>query len=100
MKYLVNFKKELVITLGVFVTVALVLAWAVVAIIHNDFSYDNAVALIAVLFEVLGWYYNMPTSEENAIFTDGMRVAKTESDDSAEELPFDYFEEGDENDEN
>ena len=100
MKYLVNFKKEFVITLGVFVTVALVLAWAVVAIIHNDFSYDNAVALIAVLFEVLGWYYNMPTSEENAIFTDGMRVAKTEPDSEAEELPFDYFEGGEDDEQN
>ncbi len=76
MKYLIKHTKELIITLGVFISAALVIAWAVAAIIRNELSYENVVALIGVVFEMLGWYYNMPTSEENCRYTGAMRLEK------------------------
>ena len=79
MKYLIKHTKELIITIGVFVSVALVVLWAVYAIINNTLSYENIVALIGVIFEMLGWYYNMPTSKENCEHTGLMRLEKNQN---------------------
>lgn len=79
MKYLIKHTKELIITLGVFISAALVIAWAVTAIIRNELSYENIVALLGVIFEMLGWYYNMPTSKENCEHTGLMRLAKNQN---------------------
>ena len=79
MKYLIQHTKELIITIGVFVSVALVVLWAVVSIIKGTFSYENVVALGGVIFEMLGWYYNMPTSEENCEATGKMRLQKAQN---------------------
>lgn len=79
MKYLIKHTKELIITVGVFVSVALVVLWAVYAIINNTLSYENIVALVGVIFEMLGWYYNMPTSQENCEHTGLMRLAKDQN---------------------
>lgn len=76
MKYLVKHTKELIITIGVFLSVLLVILWAAVAVVKGSFSYENVVALIGVIFEMLGWYYNMPTSEENSKYTGKMRMEK------------------------
>ena len=79
MKYLIKHTKEFIITIGVFVSVALVVLWAVYAIINNTLSYENIVALIGVIFEMLGWYYNMPTSQENCEHTGLMRLDKDQN---------------------
>lgn len=79
MKYLIQHTKEFIITLGVFISAALVIAWAVAAIIRNELSYENVVALVGVIFEMLGWYYNMPTSKENCEHTGLMRLAKNQN---------------------
>lgn len=96
MKYLIQFKKESFITILVFATIFVVLVWAIWAIAHSQFSMENLLSIFGAIIEFFGWYYNMPTSEENAIFTKGMRAAKKEPE-VEDELPFDYFEsEGDE----
>lgn len=78
MRYLIQHRKEFIITVGVFVTVALVVLWAVMAIIKGSFDLKNVAALAAMIFEILGWYYNMPTSEANAKATSRMRYEKAE----------------------
>lgn len=79
MKYLIQHTKELIITIGVFLSVLLVILWAVFAIVKGQFSYENAVAIIGVVFEIFGWYYNMPTSSENAKHTGAMRLEKEQN---------------------
>ena len=79
MKYLIQHTKELIITVGVFISVALIVAWAIHAIIRNELSYENIIALLAAIFEMLGWYYNMPTSKENCEHTGLMRLAKQQN---------------------
>lgn len=76
MKYLIQHTKELVISLGVFATVILAILWAVFSIVKGTFSYENLIALIGVVFELLGWYFNIPTSETNAKYTGMMRLEK------------------------
>lgn len=78
MKYLFQNKKEFIISLFVFATVILVVFWAVWAIIQGNLSYENIIALIGAVFEMLGWYYNMPTSEENCRHTGEMRLEKAQ----------------------
>ena len=80
MRYLIQHRKEFIITVGVFVTVALVVLWAVMAIIKGSFDLKNVAALAAMIFEILGWYYNMPTSEANSKATSRMRYEKAEPD--------------------
>lgn len=92
MKYLFQHTKELIITIGVFLSVAIVVAWAVVAIVNNSLSYENIVALIGVIFEMLGWYYNMPTSQENCEHTGLMRLAKDQNK-IAQEVGENFFDE-------
>lgn len=79
MKYLIQHTKELIITIGVFLSILLVILWAVFAIVKGQFSYENIVAIIGVVFEILGWYYNMPTSAENAKHTGAMRLEKEQN---------------------
>lgn len=79
MRYLVKNKKEFIISLFVFATVVLVVFWAVWAIIQNNLSYENIIALIGAVFEMLGWYYNMPTSLENCEMTGEMRLKKRQN---------------------
>ena len=98
MKYLIQHTKELIITIGVFVSVALVVLWAVLAIIHNNLSYENIIALLAAIFEMLGWYYNMPTSEENCRYTGAMRLEKEQQKKITGENFFDELEEIEEED--
>ena len=87
MKYLIHHTKEFIITLGVFVSVAVVLAWVVTAIVKSDFSYEHMTAVVGVIFEMLGWYFNMPTSSENSEATIQMRLLKKKP-----ELDDEYFE--------
>ena len=87
MKYLIQHTKEFIITLGVFVSVAIVIAWVVTAICKGDFSYEHMIAVVGALFEILGWYYNNPTSKANHEATIQMRLMKKK-----DEVPEDYFE--------
>ena len=76
MKYLIKHTKESIITLGVFISVAIIIAWVITAIVKGDFSYEHMIAVVGALFEILGWYFNMPTSEENSKYTGKMRLEK------------------------
>ena len=76
MKYLIKNRKEFIISCGVFATFVIVLLWSIISIISHQFSYDNVIAIVAMLFEYCGWYYNMPTSEENCRHTGEMRAEK------------------------
>ena len=78
MEYLIQNRKEFIITCGVFATIAIVIFRAIWATIHGEFSAENVRELIAAVFEILGWYYNMPTSEENNRHTAEMRQEKAE----------------------
>ena len=78
MKYLIQNKKEFVISLGVFLTILLVIFWAIWSITHGSFDYKNLIAIVGVIFEALGWYYNMPTSEANCKYTGRMRLEKAQ----------------------
>jgi len=80
MKYLIQNKKEFVITCGVAATFFIVIFWAIWSIVRGDFTYKNVLALIAQVIELLAWYYNMPTSEENNEATAEMRQRKLEND--------------------
>lgn len=84
MKYLIKHRKESIISLGVFVTVLLVIFWSIWSIIHGIFDYKNLITVAAAIFEILGWYYNMPTSEENCEATGEMRARKAEKNGTVE----------------
>lgn len=94
MKYLIKHQKEFIITVGVFATIAVVLAWVVYSAVKGTLDYEHIVAIIGVIFEALGWFYNMPTSAENTEATLEMRLRKLKND-----LEYDYFEEEPEEDE-
>lgn len=76
MKYLIKNRKEFIISLGVFATIALIILWSVWSIFTGNLDYKNLIVVAGGIFEVLGWYYNMPTSEENCIHTGEMRLEK------------------------
>ena len=78
MRYLIEYKKEFIITVGVFVTFVLVLLWAIFALVRGTFSYEHLIALCGLIFEIAGWWHNMPTSEANAKATAFMRYEKAE----------------------
>ena len=107
MKYLIQNRKEFVITCGVAATFFIVVIWTIWAIVHGEFNWENVLAMIAEAIELLAWYYNMPTSEENYEATAEMRQKKLESDPDypGEKFYDDIFvsdeddEEGDENEE-
>lgn len=78
MKYLIQHRKESIISLGVFVTILLIIIWSVWSIFTGNLDYKNLIVVAGGIFEVLGWYYNMPTSEENCEETGFMRQRKAE----------------------
>lgn len=78
MRYLIQHRKEFVITLGILATILLVIVWSLWSLIHGEFDFKNLIAVAAAIFEILGWYYNMPTSEENCKYTGEMRQEKAE----------------------
>ena len=100
MKYLIQNKKEFVITCGVAATFFIVVIWTIWSIFHGEFSYQNVLAMIGEAIELLAWYYNMPTSEENNEATAEMRQRKLENDpDYVGEKFYDDMFVGDEDDE-
>ena len=78
MKYLIKNQKEFVISLGVFATILLILLWSIWSIFTGNLDYKNLIAIIGAVFEIFGWYYNMPTSEENCRHTGEMRLEKAQ----------------------
>ena len=78
MKYLIQHRKEFIITLGVLCSVLLIIVWSVWSIVTGNLDYRNLIAVAGGIFEVLGWYYNMPTSDENCEATGYMRQRKAE----------------------
>lgn len=77
MGYLFQHKREFFISCGVFATFIVVIFWAIWSVVHNTFDIKNLLSIIAVIFEYFGWYFNMPTSEENCRHTGLMRLEKT-----------------------
>ena len=75
MKYLIKHKKELAISVGVFVMTLINLIRAIMA---KEITEECVVAFVLAFFTLLGWYYNMPTSEENCEATGEMRAKKAE----------------------
>lgn len=75
MKYLIQNKREFAISVGVFVMTAINLVRAIMA---KEITQECIVAFVLAFFTVLGWYYNMPTSEENCEATGEMRAKKAE----------------------
>jgi len=75
MKYLIQNKREFAISIGVFVMTAINLVRAVMA---KEITQECIVAFVLAFFTVLGWYYNMPTSEENCEATGELRAKKAE----------------------
>ena len=77
MKYLIQNRKEFTITI-----VALVVAIAdilkVIGLDIPDVSEEYLLAIVSAVMGVLGWFYNMPTSEENCETTGEMRLRKAE----------------------
>lgn len=85
MKYLIQNRKEVAITIAAFVMAVINL---IRAIKSKDITEELIVAVLVTGSTVLAWYYNMGTSEENRVATDMMRLEKTK-----EDLPEDYWEE-------
>lgn len=75
MRYLIQNKKEFAISIGVFVMTLINL---IRAIMTKQITEECIVAFVLAFFTVLGWYYNMPTSEENCEATGEMRAKKNE----------------------
>lgn len=75
MRYLIQHKKEFAISIGVFVMTLINLIRAIMA---KEVTQECIVAFVLAFFTVLGWYYNMPTSEENCEHTGEMRQEKAE----------------------
>lgn len=75
MKYLIQNKKEFAISIGVFVMTLINL---IRAIMSKQITEECIVAFVLAFFTVLGWYFNMPTSEENCEATGEMRAKKKE----------------------
>lgn len=76
MKYLIQNRKEFIISLGIFATILLIIIWSVWSIFTGNLDYKNLIVVAGGIFEILGWYYNMPTSEENCRYTGEMRLEK------------------------
>lgn len=75
MKYLIQNRKEFAISIGFFVMAIINL---IRAIMSKEITEELIVAVIFTFFGVLGWFYNMPTSEENCIHTGMMRLEKAQ----------------------
>ena len=87
MRYLKEYKKELVIFIAVLLFSVLILIWAVSAAIRGELTYQHIIALAGDVFALFGLYTNMPTSEANAEHTHLMRLEKLKRD-----LEYGYFE--------
>lgn len=87
MKYLIQHKKEFSITVAGFIMAIIALVNALKA---KELNEDAIITVIFTALAVLGWFYNMPTSEENSYHTDVMRLEKEK-----EDLADDYYEEED-----
>ena len=85
MKYLIQHTKEFVIAICVVISVITI---SVLAFMTGDYL-KIAGVLVSDVLTLLGVYFNMPTSEENHEATIQMRLLKKK-----DELPDDYFEEG------
>lgn len=81
MKYLIQNRKEFAITVLLFIVYAIVLVWAVWDIVHGTFDIKNFLSIVASIISYFGWYFNMPTSEENCRHTGEMRQEKAEKED-------------------
>lgn len=89
MKYLIQNRKEFAITVGVFVMTTINI---VRAIMSKEVTEECIVAFVLAGFTLLGWFFNMPTSEENCKYTGKMRLEKHKPDDGEdffEEVPHD-----------
>lgn len=75
MKYLIQNRKEFAISIGFFVMAIINL---IRAIMSKEITEELIVAVVFTFFGVLGWFYNMPTSEENCIHTGMMRLEKAQ----------------------
>ena len=85
MRYLIKNRKEFAISVGVFVMTAINIVRAIMA---KEITQECIVAFVLAGFTLLGWFYNMPTSEENCRHTGEMRLEKLRPDDGE-----DFFEE-------
>lgn len=85
MRYLIKNRKEFAISVGVFVMTTINI---VRAIMSKEITQECIVAFVLAGFTLLGWFYNMPTSEENCRHTGEMRLEKHRPDDGE-----DFFEE-------
>lgn len=91
MKYLIQNRKEFAITIGVFVMTTINI---VRAIRSREITEECIVAFVLAGFTLLGWFYNMPTSEENCRHTGAVRLEKQKPE-NGEDF-FDEIEEGSE----
>lgn len=78
MRYLIQYKKEFIVTIALFVAFALVAFNDVWAIIHGTFSMNNMLESLGSIVAAAAWYSNTPTSEANAKATALMRYEKAE----------------------
>ena len=78
MKYLVQNRKELTITI-VALIVAICDMLKVLGLDIPDANEEYILAVVSAIMGVLVWFYNMPTSEENCIHTGLMRLEKLQN---------------------
>ena len=78
MRYLIQYKKEFIVTIALFVAILLVAFNDVWAIIHGSFSLENLLESLGSIIAIMGWWTNTPTSEANAKATALMRYEKAE----------------------
>ncbi len=76
MKILIKHPKEFALAIAVVVMNAIAV---VKAIKEGALTQDLIVALLVAIFSLLGLYFNIPTSEENAIHTGAMRLEKAQN---------------------
>lgn len=89
MRYLIQHKKEFAITIAGFIMAVIAL---VNALKTRELDEDVIITVIFTALAVLGWFFNMPTSEENSEATVQMRLEKKK-----DELPDNYWEGGEDN---
>lgn len=89
MRYLIQHKKEFAITIAGFIMAVIALVNALKA---RELNEDVIITVIFTALAVLGWFFNMPTSEENSEATVQMRLEKKK-----DELPDNYWEGGEDN---
>lgn len=78
MSYLIQYKKEFIITIALFAAILLVIFNDVWAIIHSTFNLENTLESLGSIIAIMAWWTNTPTSEANAKATAQMRFEKAE----------------------